>query len=51
MMIQTEDIHTTANKQQMSRDLQEIKEVLRHTAGNYVTSHVFNKVFCIMSII
>jgi hypothetical protein len=34
--MQTEDVHTMANTQQMSRNLQESKEVLRHTTGDYI---------------
>jgi hypothetical protein len=33
--MQIEDVHTMANAQQMSRDLQET-EVLRHTTGDYI---------------
>jgi hypothetical protein len=36
-MMQTEDVHTMANTQQMIRDLQETKEVLRHTTCDYIT--------------
>jgi hypothetical protein len=35
-MIQIEDVHTMANTRHMSRDLQETKEVLRHTMGDYI---------------
>jgi hypothetical protein len=35
-MMQIEDVHTMANTQQMSRDLQETKEVLRYTTGDYI---------------
>jgi hypothetical protein len=34
--MQTEDVHMMANTRQMSRDLQETKEVLRHTTGDYI---------------
>jgi hypothetical protein len=34
--MQTEDVHAMANIQQTSRDLQETKEVLRHTTGDYI---------------
>jgi hypothetical protein len=34
--MQIEDIHTMANTQQMSRDLQETKAFLRHTTCNYI---------------
>jgi hypothetical protein len=34
--MQIEDIHTMANTQQMSRDLQETKAVLRHTTDDYI---------------
>jgi hypothetical protein len=35
-MMQTEDVHMMANTQQMSRNLQETKELLRHTTGDYI---------------
>jgi hypothetical protein len=35
-MMQIEGVHTMANTRQMSRDLQETKEVLRHTMGDYI---------------
>jgi hypothetical protein len=35
-MMQTEVIHAMANTQQMNRNLQETKEVLRHTTGDYI---------------
>jgi hypothetical protein len=34
--MQIEDIHAMAKTQQTSRDLQETKEVLRHTMGDYI---------------
>jgi hypothetical protein len=34
--MQIEDVHTMANTQQMSRDLQETKEVIGHTTGDYI---------------
>jgi hypothetical protein len=34
--MQTKDVHAMANTQQMSRNLQETKEVLRHTTGDYI---------------
>jgi hypothetical protein len=34
--MQIEDIHAMANTQQMNRNLQETKEVLRHTTGDYI---------------
>jgi hypothetical protein len=34
--MQTEDIHAMANTQQMNRNLQKIKEVIRHTTGDYI---------------
>jgi hypothetical protein len=34
--MQIEDVHAMANTQQMSRNLQETKEVLRHIMGDYI---------------
>jgi hypothetical protein len=34
--MQTEDVHAIANTQQMKRDSQEVKEVLKHTTGGYI---------------
>jgi hypothetical protein len=35
-MMQTEDVHTRINTQQVKRNSQEIKEVLKHTTDGYI---------------